>query len=120
MPKLTIVVLVAALSGVPATAVVCDVLLCDDGTASAAQGCHEHAGSSAGVVVAEATNGCTHLADSLPFVTPSLRPPPAAALHAVADAAPVPPPPDAAGPARAAARAAPSSAPVPIPLVLRI
>lgn len=117
MPTLSIWLLVAALSGVPATAVLCDLLLCAEEAASQTQGCHEHPQPS-GDAVSASSRGCTHLSDGVPSVPAGSRVTLAAAPAAPAAATPRPRHIDAAGAVRTPSRAAPLLST--IPLALRI
>ncbi len=73
MKAAVLFVLAFVLSGIPATAVVCDLWLCEAPAAELGQGCHEHGGSSGGGIITGSTRGCTHLADSAVFVGTSPR-----------------------------------------------
>jgi hypothetical protein len=65
-------VLVFVLSGMPASAVLCDLVLCSP-TPRAAEGCHEHdASSSSGPAVSPA-DSCSHLAAVAPFLVAAER-----------------------------------------------
>lgn len=74
MKAAVLFVLAFLLSGVPATAVVCDLLLCEAPAAALAQGCHDHGGSSDRDIITASTRGCTHLAEGALFVSTSPRP----------------------------------------------
>ena len=115
----TAFVLVAALSGVPAAAVVCDLLLC---VAPAAQvgGCHDHGAPQPGDIVSPADDACTHLADSAPFVAPAPREANDGFVSVVPSAARPARQPDPAPSGRIAARAAPPGVPRRTPSILRI
>lgn len=73
MKAAVLFVLAFLLSGIPATAVLCDLWLCEAPAAAPAQGCHEHGGSSGGDGMTASTRGCTHLTESALFVSTSLR-----------------------------------------------
>ena len=66
MPRLVLPILVFLLSGVPATAVVCDLLLCVEPAAASA--CHEHTGGDADAAMAAVAAGCSHFAPIPPAV----------------------------------------------------
>ena len=119
MRILTAFALVAALSGVPAAAVVCDLLLC---VAPAAQvgGCHDHGARQPGDVVSPADDACTHLADSAPFVAPAAREVNDGPVSVVRAAALPARQPDPAPYAQIAARAGPPGAPCRTASILRI
>ena len=74
MSRALILILVFALSGVPAAAVVCDLVLCLHPVTAAATdtGCHEHAAAQPGPHV-EAVDRCAHLAAVDPGVAPASR-----------------------------------------------
>ena len=70
MTRLTTVLLVLVLSGVPATAVLCDVLFCAEPSAprAASSACHDHVPASSGKQVDAREADCTHLSLVDPFV----------------------------------------------------
>jgi hypothetical protein len=70
-----IVPLVLALSGVPAAAVVCDLVLCPDPAkaAAASTGCHDHALPQSGERMAPSEGDCTHISAVDPYVASGSR-----------------------------------------------
>jgi hypothetical protein len=74
--RLILVVLVFMLSGAPASAVLCDLVLCGESSPAAAQaapGCHEHAAAPGGERALSAVDSCSHLSFVAPFLTPGPR-----------------------------------------------
>ena len=116
MKAAVLFVLASLLSGIPATAVLCDLWLCDAPAAALADGCHEHGASSAGEIITASTDSCTHFTDTALFVSTTPR---AAPDAGGASFAPAPP----AAPLKkpASALLAPAHpGPLHVPLVLRI
>ncbi len=72
MRPIALTFLVFVLSGVPATAVVCDLVLCERTPANAAN-CHEHSADGEGRRLVTAADSCSHLAFVAPFVAPVHR-----------------------------------------------
>jgi hypothetical protein len=66
-----IVALALTLSGAPAAAVVCDLLMCRELKPIA--GCHEHAGQDGRERVAATSDSCSHLVAAEPFLLASGR-----------------------------------------------
>jgi hypothetical protein len=64
--------LVFVLSGVPATALVCDLMWCEQTPVETA-GCHDHPAASDGWRVVATGDSCSHLSPVTPFVTPGHR-----------------------------------------------
>ncbi|MGH9348550.1 MAG: hypothetical protein ACRD26_14920 [Vicinamibacterales bacterium] len=61
------------MSGIPAVAVVCDLLLCVDPMATSQQSCHDHGVPQSGARVGEGAAGCSHLAASVPYLASPSR-----------------------------------------------
>jgi hypothetical protein len=76
VPRVVLVFLVFVLSGTPASAVLCDMVLCSEAApaiSEASAGCHEHAATSGGERALSAADGCSHLSFIAPFLTPGPR-----------------------------------------------
>ena len=75
MSRLVIIPVVLALSGVPAAAVVCDLVLCPDPAmaAAASTGCHDHALPQAGERMTPGADDCTHISAVDPYLASASR-----------------------------------------------
>jgi hypothetical protein len=73
--RLVIIPLVLALSGVPAAAVVCDLVLCPDPAKAAATstGCHDHALPQSGERMTPSAGDCTHISAVEPYLASASR-----------------------------------------------
>jgi hypothetical protein len=65
-------VLVFVLSGMPASAVLCDLLLCSPSPV-AAEGCHEHGASTDDQRAVSSSDRCSHLSFAGPFLAAAHR-----------------------------------------------
>jgi hypothetical protein len=67
--RILILPLVLTLSGLPAVAVVCDLMLCSDRAESAGEsGCHDHPAQQSGSRVISHSDSCTHLSQPDPYL----------------------------------------------------
>jgi len=73
--RFVILPVVFVLSGVPAAAIVCDLVLCPDRVerATASAGCHDHARSQSGEWLTTRTADCTHMSPVDPYVASGSR-----------------------------------------------
>jgi hypothetical protein len=72
MSRGVVVLLVFVLTGVPATAVLCDLVLCA-AERTAATSCHDHGTPADADQVSSAAGNCSHLASIAPFVAAPQR-----------------------------------------------
>jgi hypothetical protein len=73
--RVLILPLVFVLSGVPAAAVVCDLMLCADPAKSdaASTGCHDHATPTSAKRMSARDGDCTHISTADPYVASGSR-----------------------------------------------
>ena len=73
--RLFVVPLVLLLSGIPAAAIVCDLMLCQDPAkaASDSSGCHDHSSTDAARKMIAADETCTHASAIEPYVAVGFR-----------------------------------------------
>jgi hypothetical protein len=73
--RFVIAPLVLLLSGVPATAIVCDLVLCSDRAtpAAASTGCHDHTAPDSGKRVTPRPDDCSHISQVEPYVASASR-----------------------------------------------
>jgi hypothetical protein len=71
--RLLVFLLSFILSGVPATAMVCDLFVCADPAAPPTAQCHGHTLAASGERLVAAAEDCNHLVAAGPYVTSSTR-----------------------------------------------